>query len=648
MKYTYLEVCAGCGGLSLGLETAGLIPKCLIEIDKNCVSTLQTNFKTKICNDDMRKVDFTEYKNNIDIVVGGIPCQSFSIAGKREGLSNKDKGGLFYDFLRCLKEIEPKMFMIENVEGLKNINGGKTLEKMIEDLSDLGYDVKYTVLNSVNFNVPQKRKRLIIIGTPGGVDFVWPIEKKKILTIKDALKNVPESPGTLYSDAKKKILKLVPEGGCWINLPIDIQKKYMGKSFESGGGKRGIARRLSWNEPCLTLTTSPCQKQTERCHPEETRPFKTREYARIQTFPDDFKFAGSISSIYKQIGNAVPPMLAFYVGRKIMMCLNEIYVNNIKSHLLFDVFDKFENDKHKMNISMMKNKLMTTLSELFKYYYEAHIMKIYETTTEATDIDHIKKEMDKGYNNISDKEWQQMANFCLQESKITQQIGKLHEYIMANLKGYMFCKDCKGEKIPADIMKKDKTIFIELKNKHNTMNSGSRKSVIKNLIEIKKRFPDATVVLGIINPKNGDGCCKKIPNDEKIEIYEYSGKKLSELVYGNENLFEDLETEIHKYFKMKKNKINPSKIERSNSESKENSKGDTGKNSNKKTTKKIESDNSDSESEQEEIPKKINKKAIKKVGERVTKKMDQHDSESESSSESEPEVIPKKCGRQTK
>jgi DNA (cytosine-5)-methyltransferase 1 len=116
-KYTYLEVCAGCGGLSYGLELVGFKSVALVEIDKNCVNTLKKNFDDKnIILNDMRKTDFTKYKDKVDILVGGIPCQSFSMAGKREGLENKDKGGLFYDFLRCIKEINPKMFMIENVE----------------------------------------------------------------------------------------------------------------------------------------------------------------------------------------------------------------------------------------------------------------------------------------------------------------------------------------------------------------------------------------------------------------------------------------------------------------------------------------------------------------------------------------------------
>ena len=119
-------------------------------------------------------------------------------------------------------------------------------------------------------------------------------------------------------------MDLVPPGGCWINLPEDIAKEYMGKSYYSGGGRRGIARRISWDEPCLTLTCSPAQKQTERCHPDETRPFTTREYARIQSFPDDWKFSGSMSQVYKQIGNAVPVKLGKAVGLSIVDYLNKV------------------------------------------------------------------------------------------------------------------------------------------------------------------------------------------------------------------------------------------------------------------------------------------------------------------------------------
>jgi DNA (cytosine-5)-methyltransferase 1 len=121
------------------------------------------------------------------------------------------------------------------------------------------------------------------------------------------------------------VMDLVPPGGYWRDLPLAIQKEYMMKSFYLGGGKTGMARRISWDEPCLTLTTSPAQKQTERCHPDESRPFTTREYARIQTFPDTWEFQGSIGQIYRQIGNAVPVNLAYAVAEELVKSLNTHY-----------------------------------------------------------------------------------------------------------------------------------------------------------------------------------------------------------------------------------------------------------------------------------------------------------------------------------
>ncbi len=144
------------------------------------------------------------------------------------------------------------------------------------------------------------------------------------LTLGDILKDVPESEGAKYPESKRKVLEKVPAGGYWRDLPDDIAKEYMGKSYYSGGGRTGMARRLSWDEPSLTLTCSPAQKQTERCHPEETRPFTVREYARIQSFPDDWKFEGSMNNVYKQIGNAVPVNMAKALGLSVIHTLNQI------------------------------------------------------------------------------------------------------------------------------------------------------------------------------------------------------------------------------------------------------------------------------------------------------------------------------------
>jgi len=152
-----------------------------------------------------------------------------------------------------------------------------------------------------------------------------------VLTLKEALKkgelydqDCPKSAGQLYPERKKAVLDLVPAGGCWVDLPDEVQREYMQKSYFMGGGKTGMARRLSYDSPSLTLTCSPAQKQTERCHPEETRPLTVREYARIQTFPDAWQFVGSVSSQYKQIGNAVPVNLAHAMGRRLIELLNSL------------------------------------------------------------------------------------------------------------------------------------------------------------------------------------------------------------------------------------------------------------------------------------------------------------------------------------
>lgn len=324
-EFTVIELFAGAGGLGLGLENAGLKTVLLNEIDKDCVATLKSNRPNwNIIHEDVKKVDFKPWKGKVDVVTGGFPCQAFSHAGKRLGFEDT-RGTLFHEFARAVKEIQPKIFWAENVSGLVSHDKGRTLQVILDVLKqDLdSYDVKYKVLDAVNFSVPQKRKRIIIIGTKKGINFEYPKEHGKIVPIKEALKDVPKSLGTSYSEKRKKVMELVPAGGSWVDLPVEIQKEFMGKSFFSTGGRRGMARRISWDEPCLTLTTSPSQKQTERCHPEETRPFTVREYARIQTFPDNWKFEGSVSSQYKQIGNAVPVKLAEEVGKQIIKALEE-------------------------------------------------------------------------------------------------------------------------------------------------------------------------------------------------------------------------------------------------------------------------------------------------------------------------------------
>lgn len=311
---TAIELFAGAGGLALGLEQAGIHTVEFVEVDKYCCETLKKNRPNwNVNNNDITKVDFKKYENKVDIITGGFPCQAFSYAGKKLGFEDT-RGTLFYEFARCVKEIQPTIFMAENVRGLTSHDNGRTLQTIIEVLTGLGYHVQTRILNAAYFDVAQKRERIVIIGTKKGVFFEYPKPNKTMTPLKKALINCPLSEGQTYSAKKKAVLDLVPPGGSWINLPENLQKEYLGKSYFSGGGKRGMARRISWDEPCLTLTCSPSQKQTERCHPDETRPFTVREYARIQSFPDTWDFCGGIGEKYKQIGNAVPVELARRLG----------------------------------------------------------------------------------------------------------------------------------------------------------------------------------------------------------------------------------------------------------------------------------------------------------------------------------------------
>ncbi|EFB2827660.1 DNA (cytosine-5-)-methyltransferase [Escherichia sp. 93.0816] len=334
--YTVLELFAGAGGMALGLEKAGLKSVLLNEIDSHACKTLRKNRpEWNVVEGDVSQVDFTPYRNTVDVLAGGFPCQAFSYAGKKLGFEDT-RGTLFFEFARAAKEINPKVLLAENVRGLLNHDDGRTLETIKNIITDLGYTLfEPRVLKAIFYKVPQKRERLIIVAVRNdladGIDYEWPSSYNKILTLKDALKkgelydsDVPESEGQKYPKRKAEILSMVPPGGYWRDLPEDIQKEYMLKSFYLGGGKTGMARRLSWDEPSLTLTCAPAQKQTERCHPEETRPLTVREYARIQTFPDEWVFEGPMSAKYKQIGNAVPVNLSFAVGKSVVHLLDKI------------------------------------------------------------------------------------------------------------------------------------------------------------------------------------------------------------------------------------------------------------------------------------------------------------------------------------
>ncbi len=336
--YTSIELFAGAGGLALGVEKAGFNTLGLIEFDKDAVDTLKKNRPNwNVINDDIANIscmDLEKYfsikKGELDLLSGGAPCQAFSYAGKRLGLEDA-RGTLFYHYALFLEKLQPKMFLFENVRGLLTHDHGKTYSTMLDIFTRAGYTIDKQVLNAWNYGVPQKRERLITIGIRndlvGKTEYRFPKAHSYKPVLRDVLLDCPDGPGVPYGEKKRKIFELVPAGGYWRDIDPAIAKEYMKSCWDMEGGRTGILRRMSMDEPSLTVLTSPSQKQTERCHPLEARPFTVRENARCQTFPDDWEFCGNVSSQYKQVGNAVPVNLAYDIAKEIANSIDMLAEN---------------------------------------------------------------------------------------------------------------------------------------------------------------------------------------------------------------------------------------------------------------------------------------------------------------------------------
>ena len=330
-----IELFAGAGGLALGVEKAGFNTLGCIEFDKDACATLRKNrpdwrvIEADIADISSQNLEelISLQKGELDLLSGGAPCQAFSYAGKKLGLEDA-RGTLFYHYAVFLQKLQPKMFLFENVRGLLSHDKGKTYKTITEIFEQAGYCIYRKVLNAWDYGVAQKRERLITIGIRkdllGKVQFNFPQPHEYKPVLRDILLDCPVSEGTPYSEYKRKIFELVPPGGYWRDIPEEIAKEYMKSCWNMGGGRTGILRRLSLDEPSLTVLTSPSQKQTDRCHPLEARPFTVRENARCQSFPDDWEFCGSISSQYKQVGNAVPVNLAYEIAVRIKEALDNL------------------------------------------------------------------------------------------------------------------------------------------------------------------------------------------------------------------------------------------------------------------------------------------------------------------------------------
>lgn len=383
-KYKVISLFSGGMGLDLGLDSTGRyeIVACaekervFCNTIRNNVAAGRVNPNLQIFEGDITNLDPAEVlkavglkPGEVDLLVGGPPCQSFSTAGKR-GTVQDPRGTLLWQYLRFVEHIQPKFFLMENVRGLISAallhrpiaerpeNGGPPLSndeepgsvvrRFSEDLQAIpgaAYHLDIFEVNSVNYGAPQIRERVIFIGNRynAQVDFPNPTHGPIALvkpqadlfqgaairpwaTLRDAIGDLQEpNPVVLdFSPRKKSFLSLIPQGSNWRSLPIELQQESMGKAWHAKGGRSGWWRRLTFDLPCPTLVTMPNHASTSLCHPVETRALSLREYARIQEFPDDWEFSGTVSEKYRQVGNAVPTRLGRVAGDVIASHLDEV------------------------------------------------------------------------------------------------------------------------------------------------------------------------------------------------------------------------------------------------------------------------------------------------------------------------------------
>ncbi len=346
------SVFSGAMGLDLGLEMAGFNVKFLADLERSAVATARYNRpEIPIFHDDVRgltgkQIQVAAGHVGLDVLVGGPPCQSFSTAGRRKSVDDAKNGPLVFEFVRLVGELRPKAFIMENVKGILsaplvwrtlpyNNNGkriddqyGALLTAVVNRFADLGYSSRVMELNAADFGVPQVRNRVFIVGYQDGSEPALPkathakggdLLHKPWRVIRDAWQGLPsdDAPCAKFSERKLRYLKDVEAGGNWRSLPEHLQRESMGKAFFAKGGRTGYWRRLSLDETAPTILTEPQNASTSLCHPIEHRPINVREAACLQTFPDQWKFVGSVAEQYRLVGNAVPPLLAQAVGNTV-------------------------------------------------------------------------------------------------------------------------------------------------------------------------------------------------------------------------------------------------------------------------------------------------------------------------------------------
>ncbi len=355
-----LSFFSGAMGLDIGLEESGLEVVLACEVDKYCRQTIVENKPGIALLGDIRDYTSEEIRDaanlpegaDIDVIVGGPPCQAFSTAGKRKSFED-ERGNVFLTFIDRIIELKPKYVVLENVRGLLSAplrhrphserggdnppltadeQKGGALMHIIKMLEGAGYSVSFNLYNAANFGTPQSRERVVMLCSRDGIKmpYLEPTHSEngefgleRWRTFKDAVEGLGGNLHHLeFPEKRLKYYRMLKPGQNWKSLPLDLQKEALGKSFFAGGGKTGFLRRLSWNRPSPTLVTHPAMPATDLAHPVEDRPLSIEEYKRIQEFPDGWHIAGPLIEQYRQIGNAVPIRLGKAIGTLLLKHMN--------------------------------------------------------------------------------------------------------------------------------------------------------------------------------------------------------------------------------------------------------------------------------------------------------------------------------------
>jgi DNA (cytosine-5)-methyltransferase 1 len=376
-KLKLISLFSGAMGLDLGLEKAGFETIYCVENNEKAVKTIKHNRPdlqvfngsiTELNGNDIRKSCGLSKDEAIPLLAGGPPCQAFSVFGNRLGIEDA-RGQLVFEFIRLVKELRPEYFLMENVRGLLSMSiipkslkdkyktadvekdyfkNGSLLQKIFDEFKKIGYNADCFVVNSVNYGAPQIRERMLIIGNKNGkkLEFPKPSHSNRPEDLLPPFKTLGEvigpnsdfqddrEPEVLnFSPRKLRYLSMVPPGGNWRSLPVEVQKESMGKSWYLKGGRSAYWRKLSFSFPSPTVVTMPNHAGTSMCHPFELRAISVKEAAAIQEFPKDWQFIGSTGDKFKQIGNAVPIRLGEVAGNAIIASMKKNFEEMVDSAL---------------------------------------------------------------------------------------------------------------------------------------------------------------------------------------------------------------------------------------------------------------------------------------------------------------------------